>query len=155
MRYKSRTIEPNIKIRPSCVFCKRSTENVAVYVYNEPLVDDYDYIRINFPAHQYCFTLRSFLKIFGLIFGFLFFAGIYLLVALFSPSFASFSNWPGWLLAASIITAVIVGGFCFLKIHYHTVGIIHQYYVVNEIIGEADKSWRVKARRRAISQGKR
>ncbi len=155
MEYKPIIIEPQIKIRSNCVFCNRSTENVAVYVYKESFIDEYDYIRIHFPAHQHCLTLRKFFKFFSLILGFLFFIGLYLLAPLFFPSLASFSNWPVWLWAASLILAAVASGFCFLKIHCHIVGIIHEYYVMNEIIGEADKSWRVNARRRSMSQDRR
>jgi hypothetical protein len=54
----------------------------------------------------------------------------------------------------SLITAGIIGAFCFFKIHFHIAEIIHEYYVMNEILPEADKSWTVGARRRTISRSR-
>ncbi len=135
-------IKPNIDIKQYCIFCHKTTDNVASYTYYDPLGKGYDHIFIRFPAHPNCFFYRKVFRFTGLLIGiFVFFLTAFLGSWVFDLP-KSMNEWPFWLWTGSIIFAAIFGLFCFFKIHFKTVEIIHEYYVLNEKLPEADKSWR-------------
>ncbi len=136
-------IQPDIRIKPYCVFCGKMTENVETYNYYDPLGTDYDRILIRFPAHRFCFLLRKACKYCGLLIGLLIIIGLpKFLTSIFPTHEADPGPLPLWVIVVAGITGLLVGGFVFFRMRSRMVGTIHEYYVLNENIPEADKSWR-------------
>lgn len=135
-------IQSNIRIKPYCVFCSTVTQNVETYNYYDAFGMGYDRILIRFPAQRLCFLLRKVGKFGGFFTGALVFELIRFLASALYSHDAGPSHLPIWVTVAAGIAGLLVGGFLFLRIRSRMVGAIHDYYVCNETIPEADKSWR-------------
>lgn len=145
------TMKPEIRIDPYCVFCKKYTENVQKYVYGFPylIYNRFDSVLIEFPSHRICFIWQriKYLLAFPLSAAIFFFLS-YLFSRYLFVSRSIFAL-PKWLLSLlclfSLVISIIIGFKNFFSMEEK----IHTYYVLHEKIGEADKSWRVRAKRRS------
>jgi hypothetical protein len=143
-------MKPNIKIEPYCVFCKGFTENTEQFVYLFPYIvyNRFDSVLIKFPSHHRCFRWQKT----KYLLGFCICLPMFLLISFLSSKHlftkGNIFGLPKWFLfltgLISLTTGIIIG----LKLFFGMEVKIHLYYVLHEELGEADKSWRIEAKRR-------